>query len=154
VRYWLGLDMGSWNDNCAVVLGGAILKTFKASDACVITNGGWGDHPTLHSPGSYIYALRVWGKDGFLHTILRRMLYVPKLPLPLVLSEADEERQEGSYINKGAGELTTREGSVVEMVEPDKGQKNCWGASGWGASTHWLQVKPVNDTEVQQQLCC
>ena len=71
----------------------------RDSRPCKPTGGAWEGHPTHHSPGSYVYALRVWGKDGFLHTILRRMLYVPKLPLPFVLSEADEERLEGSYIH-------------------------------------------------------
>ena len=74
--------------SCAGSLDGALLDTFEESDACVLSSG-WGRELTYPSPGSYLFAFRLRGKDGYVHTIVRRMPYVPNLPLPLILSEVD-----------------------------------------------------------------
>ena len=150
--FWMGFDTGGWKVHCAGVIDGAILETFRAEDACEITSGwphGWRDHCSWRSPGSYVYVLKIWGKDGFMHSIVRRMQYAPHLPLPYVLSHGDEERREGSIICTGTKELKTRGGAVIELTIPRATQ----GQDGfWNTPTCWVQVKPVNHPGEQQQL--
>ena len=91
----------------------------------------------------------------------RRLYYVPNLPLPLILTEADA-RQEGYYVNRWMGGLEMKsfhnDAVRVELVNPNS-QKRKREPFGWEepepyplSRTRWLQVGPINGPRAQAEL--
>ena len=144
---WLVFDPHGWGKSCAGSRDGAILDTLEEGDACSLTGDCTGE-VKYSSPGSYLYAFKLRGKNGYERTMAWRMLYVPSLPLPLIFAEEDAAR-EGYYINRWAGglELNTHLGDVIELVDPNKRRR---GPGGWVlpepfTDARWMQVEPMND---------
>ena len=126
------LDNGAtYGASCINCTDWAVPGTFFAHDAGTLKCGSV--LGALEAKGSHLYVLRRVGAQGE-ETVVRRLLYVPDLPVAMLFAEPDEHRLGYSlvwpYSRPRALESPT--GEVIKLH---------MSASGLG----WLHVEPVPD---------
>ena len=152
----MAIEASDGTYSLAGTLDGHIPGTLVEDDSCSFSSGTEGEASYL-CPGSYLYTFKLRGKNGYEHSVTRRLYYVPSLPLPLILTE-DDVRREGYFVNRWIGGLELKslhdDAVSVELVNPRalKREPFGWETPEPFSSTRWLQVEPINDPGAQAQL--